>query len=112
MDYLVFARLPLVINNLKSRYSIYNLKSRQSIYNLRSRFFNDVSVALVRHHGSPAPGTEICVAPDTPAVPQILLATMLHLGLTAEDLLWVHPEYMQEVKTNFAQYTSRGSNPR
>lgn len=50
------------------------------------------NITLVRHHGCPEPGTEICVAtkPENAAV--LIDQTCEFLNLNKTDLIWVHPE--------------------
>jgi hypothetical protein len=48
-------------------------------------------VTLVRHHGCPEAGTEICVATLPEKAAQVIDRTCEHLKISKEDLVWVHP---------------------
>ncbi len=48
-------------------------------------------VTLVRHHGCPEPGTEICVATKPENASQIIDRTCEQLNINKADLVWVHP---------------------
>jgi hypothetical protein len=48
-------------------------------------------VSLVRHHGCPQAGTEICVATKPENAAQIISGTCESLKISKSDLLWIHP---------------------
>lgn len=50
------------------------------------------SITLVRHHGCPEAGTEICVATKPENAAQLIDRTCEFLNLSKTDLIWVHPE--------------------
>ncbi len=50
------------------------------------------NITLVRHHGCPESGTEICVATQPENAAQLIDRTCEFLHLSKTDLIWVHPE--------------------
>jgi hypothetical protein len=48
-------------------------------------------VTLVRHHGCPESGTEICVATLPEKAVQVIDRTCEYLKISKEDLVWIHP---------------------
>jgi hypothetical protein len=54
-------------------------------------------VSLVRHTNSPASGIEICVRHDEQNIAKLVCETLHELNLIAEDLIWIHPNYQEEV---------------
>lgn len=50
-------------------------------------------ITLVRHKNHPGSGTEIWVTLDNETVVETLMEFLARLGLTAEDLSWIHPDY-------------------
>jgi hypothetical protein len=48
-------------------------------------------VTLVRHHGCPEAGTEICVATKPENAAEIIDRTCEYLNINKADLVWVHP---------------------
>jgi hypothetical protein len=48
-------------------------------------------VTLVRHHGCPATGTEICAAVQPEQAAQIIQRTCEYLNISTADLVWVQP---------------------
>jgi hypothetical protein len=67
-------------------------------------------VALVRHTNSPTPGVEICVRHDEERSGSIVDETLHKLDLTSQDLIWIHPNYHQELTAIFrARESNRSS---
>lgn len=54
-------------------------------------------VTLVRHQGSPQPGTELCVRSDLENVASVILETCAFLNITKFDLQWIHPTIEQQL---------------
>ena len=54
-------------------------------------------VTLVRHKGSPQPGTELCVRSDLDTVTSVIHETCTFLNITKSDLQWIHPMIEQQV---------------
>ena len=54
-------------------------------------------VTLVRHKGSPQPGTELCVRSDLDTVASVILETCLFLKSSESDLQWIHPTVEQQI---------------
>jgi hypothetical protein len=74
LDNLVFAVLPLT-----------SAKSKEQ-------------VALVRHENSPNPGTEVCLIPGERDVALKVAKVLNLLHLEANELLWIHPDYSEELQ--------------
>ncbi len=53
---------------------------------------SESKVALVCHERSPLPGVDICIDPQDRYSSSILGSTLRNLGLTPQNLRWVHPE--------------------
>ena len=54
-------------------------------------------VTLVRHKGSPQPGTELCVRSDLENVASVIRETCAFLNITKFDLQWIHPTIEQQI---------------
>jgi hypothetical protein len=54
-------------------------------------------VTLVRHKGSPQPGTELCVRSDLENVASVIRETCAFLNITKSDLQWIHPTIEQQI---------------
>jgi hypothetical protein len=62
-------------------------------------------VTLVRHQGSPQPGTELCVrsslddaqASDLDTVASVIRETCAFLSINESSLQWVHPNIKQQI---------------
>ena len=54
-------------------------------------------VTLVRHKGSPQPGTELCVRSDLDTVASVIRETCAFLNITKFDLQWIHPTIEQQI---------------
>jgi hypothetical protein len=54
-------------------------------------------VTLVRHQGSPQPGTELCVRSDLENVASVIRETCAFLNITKSDLQWIHPTVEQQI---------------
>jgi hypothetical protein len=54
-------------------------------------------VTLVRHQGSPQPGTELCVRSDLDVVASVILETCAFLNVNKSNLQWIHPNIEQQI---------------
>ncbi len=54
-------------------------------------------VTLVRHKGSPQPGTELCVRSDLDTVASVIREACAFLNITKSDLQWIHPSIEQQI---------------
>ena len=54
-------------------------------------------VTLVRHQGSPQPGTELCVRSDLENVASVIHETCTFLNINASSLQWIHPSIEQQI---------------
>jgi hypothetical protein len=54
-------------------------------------------VTLVRHKGSPQPGTELCVRSDLDAVASVIRETCAFLNINESSLQWIHPTVEQQL---------------
>jgi hypothetical protein len=54
-------------------------------------------VTLVRHQGSPQPGTELCVRSNLENVASIIRETCAFLSLNESSLQWIHPNIQQQI---------------
>jgi hypothetical protein len=54
-------------------------------------------VTLVRHQGSPQPGTELCVRSNLDSVAAVILETCMFLNIDESSLQWVHPTIEQQI---------------
>jgi hypothetical protein len=54
-------------------------------------------VTLVRHKGSPQPGTELCVRSDLNTVASVIRETCAFLSINESSLQWIHPIIEQQV---------------
>jgi hypothetical protein len=63
---------------------------------VRLEVIPDRTVALISHENTPMPGTDICVASGQLDIVMILINTIERLGLSDQDLSWIHPDYEQE----------------
>jgi hypothetical protein len=55
-------------------------------------------VTLIRHRGAQVSGTEICVAADNSDPAETVVEALKQIGLTMQDLSWIHPEYEDSVR--------------
>jgi hypothetical protein len=56
------------------------------------------TIALISHQNTPIPGTDICVAPNHQKKVLIFARTISELRLFRPDLLWIHPDYEQQLQ--------------
>ena len=54
-------------------------------------------VTLVRHQGSPQPGTELCVRFDLDIVAAVIRETCTFLNINESSLQWTHPNFKQQM---------------
>ena len=54
-------------------------------------------VTLVRHQGSPQPGTELCVRSDLDTVAAVIRETCTFLNINTSNLQWIHPTIEQQI---------------
>jgi hypothetical protein len=54
-------------------------------------------VTLVRHKGSPQPGTELCVRSDLDHVALVIRETCTFLNINESNLQWIHPTIEQQL---------------
>jgi hypothetical protein len=54
-------------------------------------------VTLVRHKGSPQPGTELCVRSDLDTVALVIRETCAFLSINESALQWIHPSIEQQI---------------
>jgi hypothetical protein len=54
-------------------------------------------VTLVRHQGSPQPGTELCVRSDLNTVAEVISETCRFLNINEANLQWIHPSIEQQI---------------
>ncbi|WP_373544853.1 hypothetical protein [Chamaesiphon sp.] len=54
-------------------------------------------VTLVRHQGSPQPGTELCVRPNLGNVASAIRETCVFLNVNESSLQWIHPNIEQQI---------------
>jgi hypothetical protein len=55
-------------------------------------------VALVRHRGASVSGTKICIAENNLDAAETVVEALKQLGLSIQDLSWIHPEYEDSVR--------------
>lgn len=65
-------------------------------------------VALVCHERSPVSGVEICIDPKEANFSRLLVSTLCSIGMTAQDLLWVHPDYLMKLQKEWGFQTQTG----
>jgi hypothetical protein len=54
-------------------------------------------VTLVRHKGSPQPGTELCVRSDLDTVASVIRETCTFLNINESNLQWIHLSIDQQI---------------
>ena len=54
-------------------------------------------VALIRHKGSPQPGTELCVPSNQDNVASVIREACKFLNINESELQWVHPNVEQQI---------------
>jgi hypothetical protein len=54
-------------------------------------------VTLVRHKGSPQPGTELCVRSNLDTVASVIRETCTFLNINESNLQWIHPSIDQQI---------------
>ena len=54
-------------------------------------------VTLVRHQGSPQPGTELCVLSNLENVASVISETCILLSVNESSLQWIHPNIEQHI---------------
>jgi hypothetical protein len=54
-------------------------------------------VTLVRHQGSPQPGTELCVRSNLEDVASVIRETCAFLSINESSLQWIHPSIEQQI---------------
>jgi hypothetical protein len=54
-------------------------------------------VTLVRHQGSPQPGTELCVRSNLEDVASVIRETCVFLSINESSLQWIHPSIEQQI---------------
>jgi hypothetical protein len=54
-------------------------------------------VTLVRHQGSPQPGTELCVRSDLENIASVVRETCTFLSINESSLQWIHPNSEQQI---------------
>jgi hypothetical protein len=54
-------------------------------------------VTLVRHKGSPQPGTELCVRSDLDTIASVIREACMFLNISESDLQWIHPSIEQKI---------------
>jgi hypothetical protein len=69
------------------------------VYATLSFSHSNSRVGLIRRRNSPVSGIEICVRHEEQHQSIVLLVceTLRELSLTAEDLIWIHPNYQEEI---------------
>jgi hypothetical protein len=68
-------------------------------YTILSFSNTDSRVSLICRRNSPVPGIEICVRHDEQHqnIALLVCQTLQKLSLDAEDLIWIHPNYEEEI---------------
>jgi hypothetical protein len=62
-------------------------------------------VALVSHNGSPVPGIDICINPKEDNLSRLLVSALCHIGMTTQDLTWMHPDYLLKLQQEWSFQT-------
>lgn len=54
-------------------------------------------VTIIRHKGSPQPGTELCVRSDLENVASVIHETCAFLSINESSFQWIHPTIEQQI---------------
>lgn len=69
------------------------------------------TVTLMAYLHSPQPGVCICVDAKMQNIPQIVFDSCLHLQVSREEVIWLHPDWEEEIDRLYAEHGSIDKRP-
>jgi hypothetical protein len=70
--------------------------------------FPGSKVALICHERSPVVGVDICIDPRENNFSRLLVLTLCNIGMTAQDLLWIHPDHLMKLQAEWGFQSESG----